>query len=360
MDSLGLLSELVALDTVSGEAAPQRRAMDSIVSLVLSRAPQAKVESDLTGNHPWALITNEAAPSAARLLFACHVDTVPVGTVSDWEFDPYAAQVDGELFLGRGTSDMKAGLVAATAAVVDAFERGVPVALLLTSDEEIGSLGAARSADAVANLEVGAVIVPEATGNRINLGHRGALWLEVSVKGKAAHGSTPQRGTNAVLKLLDVVDRARRELPLSSDAFLGAETWNLGLVGGGSAPNIVPDNARAVIDHRTVGDGADLLAWWRAQPEVDSVETSIHLGGVRTDASDPWLATLPIPVATEPVSYFTDASVLAAAAPGAPVVIWGPGTPSLMHAANESVKVSELDDAIAAYGAVAAAWPTVD
>eukprot|EP01133_Synstelium_polycarpum_P023663 gene23663-28354_t len=225
MDSLGLLSELVALDTVSGEAAPQRRAMVSIVSLVLSRAPQAKVESDLTGNHPWALITNEAAPSAARLLFACHVDTVPVGTVSDWEFDPYAAQVDGELFL--------------------AFERGVPVALLLTSDEEIGSLGAVRSADAVANLEVGAVIVPEATGNRINLGHRGALWLEVSVKGKAAHGSTPQRGTNAVLKLLDVVDRARRELPLSSDAFLGAETWNLGLVGGGSAPNIVPDSARA-------------------------------------------------------------------------------------------------------------------
>ncbi|MCX6475569.1 M20/M25/M40 family metallo-hydrolase, partial [Rhodococcus sp. (in: high G+C Gram-positive bacteria)] len=221
MDSLGLLSELVALDTVSGEAAPQRRVMDSIVSLVLSRAPQAKVESDLTGNHPWALITNEAAPSAARLLFACHVDTVPVGTVSDWEFDPYAAQVDGELFLGRGTSDMKAGLVAATAAVVEAFERGVPVALLLTSDEEIGSLGAVRSADAVANLEVGAVIVPEATGNLINLGHRGALWLEVSVKGKAAHGSTPQRGTNAVLKLLDVVDRARRELPLSSDAFLG-------------------------------------------------------------------------------------------------------------------------------------------
>ncbi|GAA3204475.1 hypothetical protein GCM10020255_110890 [Rhodococcus baikonurensis] len=80
----------------------------------------------------------------------------------------------------------------------------------------------------------------------------------------------------------------------------------------------MPDSAHAVIDHRTVGDGTDLLVWWRAQPEVDSVETSIHLGGVRTDASDSWLATLPIPVATEPVSYFTDASVLAAAAPERP------------------------------------------
>ncbi|OYD61147.1 M20/M25/M40 family metallo-hydrolase [Rhodococcus sp. OK302] len=360
MDSLGLLSELVALNTVSGEAAPQRRAMDSIVSLVKSRSPEVNVQSDLSGNHPWALITNEADPSATRLLFACHVDTVPIGNVSDWEFDPYAARVESELFLGRGTSDMKAGLVAATAAVIGALERGVPVAFLLTSDEEIGSLGAARSAAAVADLEIGAVIVPEATGNRINLGHRGALWLEVSVKGKAAHGSTPQRGTNAVLKLLDVVDRARRELPLSSDAFLGAETWNLGLVSGGSAPNIVPDSARAVIDHRTVGDGSSLLEWWRAQPEVDSVETSIHLAGVRTDSSVPWLSSLPTAVAAEPVSYFTDASVLAAAAPGAPVVIWGPGTPSLMHAANESVTVSELDDAIAAYGAVAAAWPTVD
>ena len=114
MDSLGLLSELVALDTVSGEAAPQRRAMDSIVSLVKSRSPEVNVQSDLGGNHPWVLITNEADPAATRLLFACHVDTVPVGNVSDWEFDPYAARVEGELFLGRGTSDMKAGKGAVT------------------------------------------------------------------------------------------------------------------------------------------------------------------------------------------------------------------------------------------------------
>ncbi|GAA3141551.1 hypothetical protein GCM10020255_029450 [Rhodococcus baikonurensis] len=207
--------------------------MDSIVSLVLSRVPQAKVESDLTGNHPWALITNEAAPSAARLLFACHVDTVPVGTVSDWEFDPYAAQVDGELFLGRGTSDMKAGLVAATAAVVDAFERGVPVALLLTSDEEIGSLGAVRSADAVANLEVGAVIVPEATGNQINLGHRGALWLDVSVKGKPRTGvrrsaeQTPSSNCSTSSTELDVSFRCRPTRFWAQKP--GTSAWSVGV-----------------------------------------------------------------------------------------------------------------------------------
>jgi succinyl-diaminopimelate desuccinylase len=69
---------------------------------------------------------------------------------------------------------------------------------------------------------------------------------------------------------------------------------------------------------------------------------------------------LPASVASEPVAYFTDASILAEAAPGAPVVVWGPGTPALMHAADESVSLTELDDATVAYTAAARAWRAVD
>ncbi|KAA0924715.1 M20 family metallopeptidase [Rhodococcus sp. ANT_H53B] len=360
MDTTGLLAELVATSTVSGDPAPQRLTMNTVLSLLRARTPMLTVEGDTDGPHPWMLITNEAPPETTRLMFACHVDTVPPGDLKHWQFDPFVADIEDGVLRGRGTSDMKAGLVAATAAVLNAIDDGVPVAFLLTSDEEIGSLGAQAARHAVADCRVGAVVVPEATGNRVHLGHRGALWVDVFTAGVAAHGSTPQRGESAIFKLVDVLARAREELPLASDTFLGAETFNVGLIDGGSAPNIVPDAAHVVIDHRTVGDGRDLLAWWRNQPEVDRVDARIDLPGVRTTPDSNWIAALPNPVAAEPVTYFTDASILAAAAPSAPIVVWGPGTPALMHAADESVSLAELDAAVAAYGAVTRAWPTVD
>jgi succinyl-diaminopimelate desuccinylase len=360
MDSVGLLTELVTTRTVSGDAGPQRLTMEAVLSLLRARHPALTVEGDIDGPHPWLLITNDASPTSKRLMFACHVDTVPAGDLSNWQFDPFAADMEDGVLRGRGTSDMKAGLVAATAAVLAAFENGVPAALLLTSDEEIGSLGALAARHAVAECSVGAVVVPEATGNQVHLGHRGALWVDVTTKGIAAHGSIPQRGESAIMKLVDVLARARTELPLYTDQFLGAETFNVGLIDGGSAPNIVPDTAHVVVDHRTVGDGSDLLSWWRDQPEVDRADARIDLPGVRTPDGNGWIESLPHTVAAEPVTYFTDASVIASAAPSAPVVVWGPGTPALMHAADETVTLDELDAAIVAYTAATRAWPTVD
>jgi succinyl-diaminopimelate desuccinylase len=210
----------------------------------------------------------------------------------------------------------------------------------------------------VVELTVGAVVVPEATGNRVVLGHRGALWVAVRTAGVAAHGSTPQRGHNALLDLVAVLGRARDQLPLSTEPFLGAETWNPGVLRSGSVPNVVPDRAEAVIDQRTVGDGSALLAWWCAQPEVADVEVLVDLPPVRTPPDDPWVARLPAPVEPSPATYFTDASVLAAVTGAAPVVVWGPGTPAVMHATDEYVEVAEIEQAVSAFSAVLRSWPT--
>jgi succinyl-diaminopimelate desuccinylase len=200
------------------------------------------------------------------------------------------------------------------------------------------------------------VIVPEATGNRVVLGHRGALWVTVRTAGRAAHGSTPERGHNAVLDLVAVLGRAGAELPLRTDPFLGTETWNPGIVAGGTVPNVVPDRAEAVVDMRTVGDGAPLLAWWRDQPEVAGVEVGVDLPPVGTPADDPWVAGLPAQVLPSPATYFTDASVLGGVVRGAPVVVWGPGTPAVMHAVDEYVEVAELEQAAAVFGDVVRRW----
>jgi succinyl-diaminopimelate desuccinylase len=357
MDVVGLVRELVGRPTVSGDAAAQRGLLGTVTDVLTAAAPHLRVQEGADREQPWTLLTSATDPARPRLLLACHVDTVPAADPAGWQRDPFGAELDGGRVWGRGGSDMKAGLVAAAAAVAGA-DPAVPVALLLTSDEEIGSRGAAAAAAAVADLAVGAVVVPEATGNRVVLGHRGALWLAVRTAGVAAHGSTPERGHNALLDLVAVLGRAGGGLPLATEPFLGAETWNPGVLRSGTVPNVVPDRAEVVVDQRTVGDGRALLAWWRAQPEVAGVDVLVDLPPVRTPAGDPWVAGLPAPVEPSPATYFTDASVLGQVTGAAPVVVWGPGTPAVMHATDEYVEVAEVEQAVTAFSAVLGSWPT--
>jgi succinyl-diaminopimelate desuccinylase len=355
LDVVALLRELVGRVTVSGDAAPQRDAMGVVTDVLRDRAPHLEVTTGSDPDHPWTLLRTPTDPGRPQLLLACHVDTVPVPDAGEWQRDPFGADLDGGRVWGRGGSDMKAGLVASVAALA-AADPETPVALLLTSDEEIGSKGAAAAASAVAEQRIGAVVVPEATGNQVVLGHKGALWVAVRTAGRAAHGSTPERGHNAVLDLASLLTRAGGEIPFRSDEFLGAETWNAGVVTGGTVPNVVPDRAEAVIDMRTVADGDALLRWWRAQPEVADVDVRVDLPPVGTPADDPWVATLPGPVLAQPATYFTDASVLVGVVRGAPIVVWGPGTPAVMHARDEYVELAEVEQAAAAFGDVVARW----
>jgi succinyl-diaminopimelate desuccinylase len=356
LDPVQLVRDLVARPTVSGAAGPQRDVLGIVTDVVRERAPHLEATSGQDPDQPWTLLRNPADPGRPQLLLACHVDTVPVPDPGAWGRDPFGADLDGARVWGRGASDMKAGLAAAAAALA-AADPETPVALLLTSDEEIGSKGAAAAAEAVAHQRIGAVVVPEATANQVVLGHRGALWLAVRTAGRAAHGSTPERGHNAILDLAGLLARAGGQLPLRTDPFLGTETWNPGVVTGGTVPNVVPDRAEVVVDMRTVGESAALLEWWRAQSEVADVDVRVDLPPLSTPADDPWVATLPGTVLAGPATYFTDASVLARVVRGAPVVVWGPGTPAVMHAVDEYVEVGELEQAVAAFSSVIAAWP---
>jgi len=356
MDHEGLLTELVSVDTTSGNAVAQRRVMDVCISEARRRCPTVRVQGDLDGAHPWTLLTNDVDPQTDRLLFACHVDTVPIGIASDWEFAPLGGDVEDGYLRGRGSVDMKAGVVAALSALSDALCGDTPLGLLLTSDEEIGALGAERAIPTLAEHQFGAVIIPEATTNVVHLGHRGALWLKIVTRGLAAHGSTPHLGVNAIDKLIDVLHRARTQLPMSSDTNLGQSTGNLGCLVGGTVPNIVPARASATIDYRTVHNQEELLHWWRSQPDIDELNTLIDLPAVWTPAETPWLSTLPAAISDVPVPYFTDASYIAQALPNVPVTVWGPGSPSAMHAINECVSLRELELAIHLFATAIDSW----
>ncbi len=359
MDTVRLASRLVQIPSPSGDWPGQLRIIDAALAEVEAAVPAGTLEiaRSRPGEPPWALVT-VARASGPALLFACHVDTVPVRSPETWSSPPHdGSVVEGRLH-GRGAVDMKGGLAAAADALVHGARTGSPVALLLTSDEEIGCLGAAAAAPALGQGRFGAVIIPEATENTVVLGHRGAWWAAVTVTGTAAHGSTPHLGSNAALSLARLVARADEELPLRGPGPLGAETWNLGRVEGGQAANVVPDHARAVIDHRVCGPADALRAWWAEQPETAAVETLLDLPSLQTAPDDPWIARLPAPVNDSPAPYYTDGAVLAAALPGAPVAIWGPGAARHMHGTDEVLDLAELEAAVELFTTAVDAWPS--
>lgn len=353
-----LLRDLVAIDSTSGtagEAAVLRRVASEFDGVEEARVALAP---GVDGEPRAMLVTPEDAAAAGPLLvFASHADVVPVTDPTAWTHAPFGADVVGDRLYGRGASDMKSGLAASVVAVRDLLRRGAPVALAVSTGEEVGCLGAPAVVDLLAGHRVGAVVVPESTDGRIVLGHRGALWLTVRTSGVAAHGSTPERGHNAILDLAAVLGRLD-DLPLSDHPDLGRETVNVGVVSGGSVPNIVPDACEARIDLRVVReDVGDLVDWWRQQPEVTDVRVDLDLAAVWTPRDHPWLAGLGAPVSASPASYFTDSSVLVRSLDeGVPVVVWGPGDPTVVHTVDESVSVDAVARAVEQYRHAGEGW----
>ena len=125
-----------------------------------------------------------------------HVDTVPADP-ADWSVDPWAAVSDGNRIVGRGTSDMKSGVAAMVTAVVGHLRRAHQcrgIQVVLTAAEETGCEGALEI-PASALRGGGPLLVGEPTGNALVPAHKGALWLRLLVRGRAAHGSAPSWGT---------------------------------------------------------------------------------------------------------------------------------------------------------------------
>ncbi|WP_409179290.1 M20 family metallopeptidase [Amycolatopsis sp. VS8301801F10] len=340
-EALELLRDLVRQDTTSGDNAAQAAAQELAVSYATATAG-VRVRQRSSSGRPWVLL---GTGSGDGPLFVCHIDTVPVGSPELWERAPFSADADEKFLHGRGSVDMKGGLVAAVEALRNAAEAGADAQVLLTSDEEIGCRGATEAATSL-ELTPRIVVVPEATRNRVSLGHRGATWLRLAAAGKAAHGSTPQLGRNAIQLLADRALGALGSLPLSTEDYLGPETVNVGTFEGGTATNIVPASAVLTLDIRTVDGGAPGIAWASSLDPAISAEVELDLPAVRTPRVPELLGAHP---AAPAATYFTDASALAGSVAEAPVVIWGPGDPREMHAANEKLELESWREALRNY-----------
>jgi acetylornithine deacetylase len=319
------------------------------------------------------LVARIGGGDGRSLMLNGHLDVVGTEGMLHAPFE--ALEHDGRLY-GRGTADMKGGIAAMCAAACRAADAGLGGEIVIAAvvDEEYESLG---TRDLIARgVRADAAIITEPTTLAIMPAHRGFVWVEVEIMGRAAHGSRWDLGVDAIRHaglLLAELDHVDAEvLPRVTHPLLGRGSLHASLIEGGIGLSTYPDRCMLQLERRTIpGEGtADVLAEVeracdivRARRPTFSARARV-IGGqgpseVPVDSALVHglvnaLGACGEPMRVEGMSAWTDAALLNDA--GIPAVCFGPGDISLAHAATEYIPLDEIDRATAVLTAFARSW----
>ncbi len=311
------------------------------------------------------------ADGKAPICFTGHIDTVPLGAAK-WTRDAFAGETDGDRVYGRGSTDMKSGIAAFVIAAIELaahLARGPGVVLVITAGEEIGCEGAKYLADRKLLGRAGAIVVAEPTSNYPYVGHKGLAWFEIETEGVTAHGSMPEVGDNAIVKMARVIaDLENFRFPVDSHAVMGKPTLNVGTIRGGLNTNSVPDEARITIDTRTV-PGIDHVHLCRSlealvAPRGAHVRKIVDTPSLYTEPSNAWVQEV-FDICTpylegrpsaKTITFSTDGSDLKRGFGGPPAVILGPGEPKLAHQTDEWCSMRRIDQSVELFRTLMQRW----
>jgi succinyl-diaminopimelate desuccinylase len=263
MDERGLAERLITYDTSTVDGL--RAAAGFIKGWLEAR--EIAVQDHAFGDR-YALTADVGARTGPTLVFHGHYDVVPARQ------EQFSPRVQGDRLIGRGAYDMKGGLAAMICALHDAAAQDrVRVRFVCVPDEESEDVET-HAIDWLVRegLRGDFAITGEPTDLHIGVQAKGVLALRLGVSGKAAHGSTPWLGDNAILKAHDAFRRIET-LPFSresSDLF-DRPSINLARIDGGDAFNKVPDRCEMDVDIRYLPnqDPGAILSQIRAIPDVE-------------------------------------------------------------------------------------------
>jgi acetylornithine deacetylase len=321
------------------------------------------LDAQLIGSGERTSVVAEASVRGARdtVLIASHLDTVPVDGM---EIDPFDPRIDAGRLYGRGACDTKSGMAAAVAALAHVLERGTlarNVVLVGEADEECASVGVRDVLERLGTRKPDWVLATEPTELRIVTCHKGIALVRLVAHGLSCHSSEPRAGRNAIVALARAVlalEALGEEIGTREHARLGRPTLSVGLVGGGHAANIVPQEAWLLSDRRLLpGEteqsvqrefAATLARHELADVVVDSCTVEkpaleIDDGAPAVRACRAVLATLGLPTETATAAFSTDAGLFAEA--GMPGVVFGPGSIAQAHTAREWVALEQVERA---------------
>src|ERR1044072_6131622 len=274
------------------------------------------------------VIAAMAAPP--RIVFSTHMDTVP----------PFIeSREDEEFIYGRGACDAKGIMAAQIFAAQRLRDEGVnDVGLLFTVDEELGSLGAQMATQHSLARQCHYLINGEPTDSRLATGTKGSVRVVIMTEGRAAHSAYPEAGESAIEKLLDILDELRAcEWP--EDSFFGTTTCNIGVLSGGTRPNVIADQARAELQIRL---GIDIEHVKRVLDEAVGERGQVEYAS----AHDP-VRLFAVPGFDQCVVRFTtDIPYLSS---WGQALLLGPGSILDAHTDHERISKRELNQAVQLY-----------
>ncbi|MGC8661780.1 MAG: M20 family metallopeptidase [Nitrososphaeria archaeon] len=300
--------------------------------------------------------------SGRRLMYNGHMDTVGVNGMKG---NPFSAEVDGTGYLhGRGATDMKGGLAAMLAAMEILSKENLMKGELVFAavvDEEYLGRGTQRL---VNDFSASAGVVGEPTGMKIGVAHKGAARYTVEVLGRAAHGSSPQNGIDAIAEACRFIDGIYKMEFRKEHQLLGKPVIHTSMISGGSEWSTVPGSCTIYVERRTIpGEteedvireaseiiqnikssdskfNASVKLWKYFPPMQVPVQSEVvnYLQSAISDFSKPEIVGLP---------YWTDAATMNAA--GIPTVVFGPGSIDHAHSINEMIRLEEVHQASKVY-----------
>ncbi|MDF2040157.1 M20 family metallopeptidase [Cytobacillus oceanisediminis] len=307
---------------------------------------------------------------SGKQLFLCgHMDTVSPGT-GEWVYSPFSGEIANGRIYGRGASDMKSGLAAMFLALEELYLTStVPpaaVTFLATAGEEVDSCGARAFLKENDCRKIDALVIAEPSNEKIVIGHKGALWLEITAYGKTSHGSMPEQGINAVdhmLKIVRLLDEMKIEWKTEKEP-LGQSSLAVTMIEGGVQTNVIPDKCSIRADIRTVPPQTHSSFINMLKSKLDllmdqgeiykySVETILDRPSILTDPDEDIIQIAQMIKGESAgnhygVSYYTDGAVLNPRSE-IPTLIYGPGDEKLAHQPNEWVSLAAYQRSIQFY-----------
>lgn len=386
-DLVQLTSDLIKIPS-ENPTGSQREVVDFVKKYLADAGIEHK---EISCNPEFPCVVAQVGPDEGfSIILNGHVDVVPAGDRKQWNFDPFSGEITDKEILGRGTSDMKAGvaglLFAMKALTATKADLKGNLRLHIVSDEESGGQygtswllanGYADNADAC--------LVAEPTSyNTIEIGQKGRIDLIIKAHGVSAHGSLAgHKGVNAIQRLMKVLEHvdlltevegrftpdlqqalenskimAAMKNGAGTDRVIDHVTANIGMISGGNRPNMVPDYAEAILDLRLpIGvDLDDVDHAVKAMIEksgVEGVDYVMNVNGMpnNTDINAPIVSMI-----KKYAEQYWNAEVLPAwqwassdareyRMKGIPTIQYGPSNTVGIHSYNETVDIEDVRNA---------------
>src|SRR6266700_2557521 len=355
-----LLRQLVAINSINPDLVADGPGEGEIARYVATWLARAGLEVKLDEPEPGrpnVIGIVRGTGGGRSLLLNAHMDTVGVAGMER----PHEPSIIGNRLYGRGAFDMKGGLASIMVAAARAKKLNLRGDVILTavSDEEYASIG---TASVVKRWRADAAIVTEPTGLEICIAHKGFIWLEIETRGIAAHGSLPDLGVDAIVKMgkvlvgLEELDRSLRSAP--SHRLLGSVSLHASLISGGQELSSYPERCILSVERRTVpGETAqDVESQVRQILDQLAASDTAFNAALRTtllreafevSQDEPIVQAVRRHVAAIPgqepgiigATAWMDSAILSAA--GIPTVIFGPGGEGA-HAVVEWVDLEQV------------------